>query len=317
MNEEQSRKRRIFEIIQIGNRNDTPSRLFDYFIVACIILNIAVLFMETFQVFQPFYGTLKLIEAITVGIFIIEYILRLWTADQLYPRYRGVRAAMRFVISFDGVVDLLTILPFFFLSGFVALRILRVVRIFRLFRVNASYDSFHVISTVFQKKKNQIISSVFIIMILMLVSSLCIYSAEHDAQPDVYENAFSGLWWSLSTIFTVGYGDIYPVTALGRVMTVVITFLGVGAVAIPTGIISAGFVEEYTEISRRRFGNTDSYSTFCETVRSHGVYDGMHVKDAEEEFDIRIFAIQRDGNIIMPVGSTVIQAEDVLICQRL
>lgn len=317
MNEEKRLKRRIFEIIQIGNRNDMPSRLFDYFIVVCIILNIAVLFMETFQALRPFYGVFQTIEAITVGVFIIEYLLRLWTADQLYPQYHGIRAALRFVGSFNGVVDLLTILPFFFLSGFVAFRILRVVRIFRLFRVNASYDSFHVIATVFQKKRNQIISSVFIIIMLMLVSSLCIYSAEHDAQPDLYENAFSGMWWSLSTIFTVGYGDIYPVTALGRVMTVVITFLGVGAVAIPTGIISAGFVEEYTELSRRRSGASDPYNAFCETVRQNGDYDGMCVTDIEEAYDIRILAIQREGNIVMPVGSMIIKPEDTLICQRL
>ena len=136
-------------------------------------------------------GVLKVIEAVTVGIFIVEYILRLWTADFLYPQYGRVKAALRFLISFDGVVDLLTILPFFFLSGFVGFRILRVVRIFRLFRVNASYDSFNVIAHVIWKKKNQIFSSVFIILMLMLVSSLCMYSAEHEAQPQVFKNAFS------------------------------------------------------------------------------------------------------------------------------
>ena len=115
---------------------------------------------------------------------------------------------------------------------------------------------------------------------------------------------------------TVGYGDIYPITALGRVMTVVITFLGVGAVAIPTGIISAGFVEEYTELSRRRFGTSDPYSAFCETVRPDSDYDGMCVTDIEEEFDIRILAIQREGNILMPVGSTIVRPDDTLICQR-
>ncbi|MCR5836183.1 MAG: potassium channel family protein [Lachnospiraceae bacterium] len=82
----------------------------------------------------------------------------------------------------------------------------------------------------------------------MMSASLCIYSVEHDAQPDVFKNALSGFWWSMSTIFTVGYGDIYPITALGRIMTVVITLLGVGCVAIPAGIISAGFVEQYTKI---------------------------------------------------------------------
>ena len=89
----------------------------------------------------------------------------------------------------------------------------------------------------------------------MLASSLCMYSVEHDTQPDVFRNAFSGVWWSMSTLLTVGYGDIYPVTTLGRVMAICIAYLGVGAVAIPTGIISAGFVEQY---HRRYF---DGYRT--------------------------------------------------------
>ena len=316
MRTEKGIRHRIFEIIQIGNRHDLPSRLFDYFIVICIILNIAVLFMETFDVFTPYYRILKTMEAVTIGIFIIEYLLRLWTADQMYPQYHPVIAALRFVISFEGVIDLLTIFPFFFLSGFVAFRILRVVRVFRLFKVNASYDSFHVIASVFQKKCNQIFSSVFIIFMLMLVSSLCIYSAEHDAQPDAFKNAFSGLWWSLSTIFTVGYGDIYPITELGRIMTVIITLLGVGAVAIPTGIISAGFVEEYTELSRNRYGDNEKDSTFCETVRSGSVYVDRTVQEIESEFDFQILAIQREGNILMPVNSTVIREQDILISQR-
>lgn len=317
MQEQTNYKHRIFEIIQIGNRNDLPSRLFDYFIVFCIILNIAVLFMETFDLFSPYYGILETIDRSIIGIFIIEYILRLWTADQLYPQFGGVRAALRFMISFEGVIDLLTILPFFFLSGFVALRILRVVRVFRLFKVNASYDSFHVIATVFHKKKNQIISSVFLIFLLMLVSSLCMYSAEHDAQPGVFVNGLSGMWWSLSTIFTVGYGDIYPITDLGKIMTVIITFLGVGAVAIPTGIISAGFVEEYTELARNRYGVKEKDSAFCEPVREGSIYIGMKVADIEAEYDIRILAIQREYNILMPTGTTVVKADDTLISQRL
>ena len=118
-------------------------------------------------------------------------------------------------------------------------------RIFHLFRLNARYDSFNVITTVLYEKRNQIISSVFIVVIPMLASSLCMYSVEHDAQPEVFRNAFSGVWWSMSTLLTVGYGDIYPITTLGRLMAICIAYLGVGVVAIPTGIISAGFVEQY------------------------------------------------------------------------
>ncbi|MDO4733826.1 MAG: ion transporter [Lachnospiraceae bacterium] len=311
-----SKRERIFEIIQIGNRGDAISRFFDYFIVAVIFINIAVLFMETFDAFESCMTALQIIEGVTICIFIVEYILRLWTADFLYPQYGRLKAAGRFVISFDGIVDLLTILPFFFLSGFVGFRILRVVRIFRLFRVNATYDSFNVIANVFKKKKNQIFSSVFIILMLMLVSSLCLYSAEHEAQPELFKNAFSGIWWSLSTIFTVGYGDIYAVTTLGQIMTVIITFLGVGAVAIPTGIISAGFVEEYAEIARASHSNPNARHTLCEYINEESPFIGMTVKEMEKKNSCDIMAIQREGEIIIPGDQTKLRAGDTLISQR-
>ena len=137
----------------------------------------------------------------------------------------------------------------------------------------------------------------------MLVSSLCIYSAEHEAQPELYKNAFSGIWWSLSTIFTVGYGDIYPITPLGQIMTVVITFLGVGAVAIPTGIISAGFVEEYREIARASRQSEEVRHTMIEFISEGSPYDGMNVKEAERKISCDIMAIQRDGELIVPVDA--------------
>lgn len=128
---------------------------------------------------------------------------------------------------------------------------IRIVRIFRLFKINAYYDSLNVITEVIKGKSQQLISSVFIILVLMLASSLGMYSLEHEAQPDVFSNAFSGIWWSTSTLLTVGYGDIYPITTAGKILGIFITFLGVGMVAIPTGIISAGFVDQCSNIKKR------------------------------------------------------------------
>ena len=135
---------------------------------------------------------ITMLEHASVLIFCIEYALRIWTADYLYPEKTPGRARFCFLISFDGVVDLLTIIPVFFLSGFIIFRMLRVARIFHLFRLNAKYDSFNIITTVLYEKRNQIISSVFIVMVLMLASSMCMYSVEHNAQPDIFRNAFSG-----------------------------------------------------------------------------------------------------------------------------
>ena len=306
-------KRRIFDIIQIGNKNDFISRFFDWFIVIVIILNILTVFLETFDELSVFQTLFNIIEIVTISIFCIEYILRIWTADYLYPEEKGLAARLKFLCSFDGIVDLLTILPFFFLDGFIVFRMLRVVRIFHLFRVNAHYDSFHVITTVLSEKKNQIISSVFIIIVLMLASSLGMYSVEHDAQPEAFRNAFSGIWWSVSTLLTVGYGDIYPITVIGKLMAICIAFLGVGVVAIPTGIISAGFVEQYTknQHSDVRFSDINEVGEIL--VDKNSEFKGMSVRDIAEKYNVRILVILRGELTVIPVDDLKMKQNDILI----
>lgn len=307
-------KKRIFEIIQIGNNTDWISRAFDIFIAVIIVLNIIAMFLETFDELVDYNVAFVIIEIVTVVVFIIEYILRIWTADLLYPNLSRGKAIFRFIISYDGIIDLLTILPFFFLTGFVVFRMLRVVRIFHLFRINSKYDSFNVIKTVLYEKKNQILSSVFIVLILMLASSLGMYSAEHDAQPEAFKNAFSGIWWSVSTLLTVGYGDIYPITPLGQVMAIITAFFGVGVVAIPTGIISAGFVEQYTKIKNSSYFTTDKSIQFV-TIRitKNHTWEGIKVKDAMIPQGLVLVLIHRKGESIVPNGNTIIEINDKLL----
>lgn len=308
-------KKRIFDIIQIGQRDDFVSRAFDWFIVGVIFLNIAVLFIETFDAAAEYSHILYIVETITIILFAVEYVLRIWTAEFLYPDKSKGRAIFRFLVSFEGIVDLCTILPFFFLSGFIAFRMLRVVRIFHLFRINAHYDSINVITSVLIEKRNQLISSIFIIAVLMMASALCMYSAEHTVQPEVFNNVFSGIWWSMSTMLTVGYGDIYPVTILGRTMAIVISFLGVGAVAIPTGIISAGFVEQYTQMQNQNKPGGGVRGTVSVTVDAASPFAGQCVKAAEEQYQIDIVAFIRNGAVIVPGDLTEIMVGDTLIYQ--
>lgn len=305
-------KRKIFNIIQIGDKSNHLSRAFDIFITATIILNIIITFLQTFEELSFLSLCFNILEYVTLGIFCIEYVLRIWTADYLYPQLSKCRARIRFIFSFDGIVDILTIIPVFFLSGFVIFRMLRVARIFHLFRLNAKYDSFNVITTVLYEKRNQIISSVFIVLVLMLASSLCMYSVEHDAQPEVFRNAFSGVWWSMSTLLTVGYGDIYPITPLGRIMAIVIAYLGVGAVAIPTGIISAGFVEQYQRNSSiSSLKNTDIKDIAEIFVDKR--YAGMSIEDMEDAEQITIYLVLRDGLSILPQRDTILKVNDIII----
>ena len=306
-------KKRIFDIIQIGNRNDLPSRAFDYFIVIAILLNICIAFLDTFDELSRFFTLFTVLEAVTVSIFCVEYATRIWTADVLFPDDTPGKARGRFLISFDGVVDLLTILPFFYLSGFIVFRMLRVVRIFRLFRINAQYDSFNVIKSVLVEKRNQIASSVFIIIILMMASSLGIYSAEHNAQPEAFKNAFSGIWWSVSTLLAVGYGDIYPVTVVGKIMAIFIAFLGVGVVAIPTGIISAGFVEHYTKKQHDHEKLPDIREVGEVLVEENSQFEGLSPDDLEDIYMVRLIVVLRDGLTILPSGELRIRQGDILV----
>ncbi len=315
----ESLRRRICTIIDIGTADDLISRAYDIFYTLVILVNLMVTIAYTFDEAEAACGPLLLrIEAATVAFFAVDCVLRIWTAKYHHPNLKEWKAVCRYIFSFSGIVDLLSFLPyympFFFPSGAVAFRMFRVVRIFRLFRINAYYDSLHVITEVLRGKRQQLLSSVFIILTLMLASSLCMYSLEHEAQPEVFRNAFSGIWWSVSTLLTVGYGDIYPITTAGKIFGIVITFLGVGMVAIPTGIISAGFVDQYSRIKRiSEYGQASDVHFIQVYLRKRDAWVGKTIRDAGLPGGVIAAAIQRNGRIVMPRGDTVLQAGDTLV----
>ncbi len=306
-------RKRIFQIMQINNRDDLPSLIFDVVLAFNIILNITAMFLETFSSLNTFKPVFTTVENVTVILFIIEYVLRLATADLLYTTVSKPKAVVMYILSLDGLVELFSILPFFYLSGFIVFRMLRVVRIFHLFRINAQSDSFNVIKTVLMEKRKAIASSVFIILILMLASSIGIYSAEHAAQPGAFKNAFSGIWWSVSAMLTVGYGDIYPITVAGRIMAIIIAFLGVGAVAIPTGIISAGFVEYYSkeQNSDKKLHDIEQVGEIVVTPECG--LSGLTVSEIRKDHDTSIYLILRDDLTLVATDTTKIAEGDILI----
>ena len=149
----------------------------------------------------------------------------------------------------------------------------------------------------------------------MLASSLCMYSVEHNAQPTVFRNAFSGIWWSMSTLLTVGYGDIYPITTLGRIMAICIAYLGVGVVAIPTGIISAGFVEQYQRKSSLSNLKNADIKEIAEVFIDKR-YAGHTVEEMEEAQQITIFLVLRDDLSVLPQKNTILKLNDIVIIRE-
>ena len=240
-------RRRVFDIIQPDDGTSLLSRIFDWMITGLILASVIIVFAATFDLPKGVLRALLLIEGVASVVFTVEYALRILTADFLYPESGAIKARVKYVFSPMALVDLVAILPFWLpmlLPGtMLGLRALRLVRLLRIFKLNRYFDAIKSLGEVIVLKKRELLGSLFFVSILMLISSLLMYSAEHEAQPDVFRNAFSGLWWAVATLTTVGYGDIYPVTALGRLLGAFIAFSGLAAVAIPTGIISSGLME--------------------------------------------------------------------------
>ena len=310
---------KLFNMVSTGVVDEPVNRLYDVISIVALALNLFAAFAITFDYMEEHYkGLLLAIEAVTVFFFAVDYILRLITAPELYPGIPESKSIVKYILSFTGIVDLLSFLPYylplFFPAGGAVFRLFRVARILRLFRINSYYDQLNVITEVLSSKKQQLTASVFIILVLMMGSSLCMYSVEHEAQPEVFENAFSGLWWSVSTLLTVGYGDIYPVTPLGKALAIVISFLGVGMVAIPTGIISAGFVEQYQRL--KISGNlTEEENIHFIRVRlgENDKWTGKKISEIGLPKDMMVVAIQRGKETIIPRGDAIPHPGDILV----
>ena len=315
----EKRRRRLYELIEIGCNYDVACWGYDVLNTFTIILNLTVSILYTFDNWALKYGSLLLtIERLTVAFFAVDFLMRVITAKCLYPNESELGAVRKYLLSFSGIVDMLSFIPYylpvFFPSGAVAFRMLRIIRIFRLFRINAYYDSLNVITEVIVSKKQQLMSSVFIILILMISSSLCMYSLENKAQPEVFTNAFSGIWWAASTLLTVGYGDIYPVTTMGKIFGIFIAFLGVGMVAIPTGIISAGFVDQYSRIKRMsEYGKEEDIHFIRIPLTSQDGWCGRKIRDLHLPKHIIIAVVQRNKNVLIPNGNLELKAGDVLV----
>lgn len=222
---------------RIVELNDNPkSRIFAYVIQALILVSIISFSFETVPDLEPATRKLlRFIEVFCVIIFTIEYILRIYCSDE-----KG-----KFVFSFFGIIDFLAILPFYLALGvdlrsLRALRFLRLFRIFKLMRYNRALAHF---SRAIHRAKEEILLFLFVTLILIYFSAVGIYYFENAAQPQHFSSIFDSLWWAIITLTTVGYGDVYPITVGGKIFTFFILMIGLGIVAIPTGIISSALTK--------------------------------------------------------------------------
>lgn len=247
-------KYHVYDILVETDDNELVDRIVAVILMILILVSAAVVILETVEEYNVAYGALfHSIEVVSVAIFSVEYLLRLWVAP-LDPRYAGRFGRLRYAFSLMAIIDLVailpTILPMFLPVDLLILRFLRTFRLFRLFKMSRYVQSLDTLDDVFIRKKEELLVTLAMILILLLFSSSLMYLVEHEAQPDKFPSIPAALWWGVVTLTSVGYGDTYPITALGKFFGGITAFLGVAMFALPTGIFAAGFVEELA--ARRR-----------------------------------------------------------------
>lgn len=247
-------RRRIYEIMEIGHGEDRASRIFDVFIVTLILLNVAAFIAETVPwLYAGYHRYFFAFELFSVAVFTVEYGLRLWTAVEMpfLRRLSPTRARLYSATRPSLVIDLLAILPFY-LSQFFAvdLRVLRTLRLLRFLKLSRYSPAMHTLIRVVANERRALIGAGMLLFAAVLFASTGMYYLESEAQPDKFGSVPDAAWWAMATLTTVGYGDVAPVTPLGRLFGSVVMVTGLCILALPVAIIATGFSQE---ASRRDF----------------------------------------------------------------
>jgi len=247
-----SLRHRTYRVLTVAVDGNPRSRAFDHFLLGLILLNVAAVVAESIEPLGTRYqSAFRLFEIISVIIFSVEYVLRLWACVE-DPRYgHPVKGRLRYAVSPLALVDLMAILPFYLAFIATDLRILRILRVFRLLRMVkiARYSqTLQIFGRVLVATRIQLLLTLILMSVLLLLASSLMYAVEQEAQPEAFSSIPAAMWWAIATLTTVGYGDIYPVTAWGKFLGSLVAVFGIGMFALPTGVLGAAFLQELRSV---------------------------------------------------------------------
>lgn len=271
---------RCYEVLERAEPGDRLSQIADVLLVTLIVLSATAIILESIGALYLDYGRYFLLfEVCTVGVFTIEYLLRLWCCvegaadDTTAWQYR-----LRYMRSGTALIDLVAILPFYLImlgmTGQLDMRFLRMFRLLRLLKLTRYSAAFNILVQAFRENGRSLAAAFFILLMVMLVAATGMYHFEQEAQPEAFSSIPAAMWWAFATLTTVGYGDITPITAGGRIFGALITVLGLGMVALPTGILASA----YTEQLRRR---SERYRRRADLALEDGVLSEVEVDELE------------------------------------
>lgn len=242
-------RQQIFDLLNGNSSNSIAAKWADNGLSLLIILNVVSIVLESYEgLALEYQRQFYLFELFSVIVFTVEYLLRIVTADLLYPKNGKIVSRVRFTLSTFGIIDLLAILPFylplFFAFDLRFIRALRLLRLVRLMKLARHSRLMKVMGSVLKETRIELGVTFLVAFILLVVASTMMHFIEKDVQPESFDNIGKAFWWAIATLTTVGYGDVYPVTGMGKVLSGIIALLGICLVALPTGILSSAFIEK-------------------------------------------------------------------------
>ena len=248
-------RKRIFELVEPTHDKHDLNYFFDLFIIILILLNVFAMIIasepEIGNRYRPYFYSF---EVFSVIVFSIEYILRLWTCVEQEKYSHPVWGRIKYMFSPAALIDFFAILPFYLPFVGIDLRFIRMLRLFRIFRLlkMARYSSaFNMLKGVFKEKKEELLVTLLLIIIILVIISTLMHYVERGVQPEAFGSIPRALWWGVVTLTTVGYGDVYPITTFGKILGGIITLMGIGLIALPSGILASGYTEQI-QIRKRK-----------------------------------------------------------------
>ena len=282
--EKKSIKLRIMEILDPATDGDRASQICTNFIVFLVLANIVAVILESVPKFRDEYGLwFDQFELYCIILFTIEYSLRVWSGGARYPQsqWKGIK---EYALGFHGLVDLAATLPYYlqFLFPGADLRALRVLRMIRIFKLSAYNSALEDLINAIKEEKKSFISALYILAIAIVLSSSLMYYAENEAQPDKFSSIPASMYWSIISLTTVGYGDVSPITPIGKLLGTLTAVIGVFVVAIVTGIVAAAFASQQ---QRRK----EVFESQLRDVLSDGVIsddEAQLLKDMQSKYNL-------------------------------
>ncbi len=291
-------RRRTHKVVNVASPDDDLSKLFVISVMVLVAGNILAVILESIQPIAEAYAPLfSAFEAVSVAVFSAELVLRVWVAAEEASHDRGVLSRrLRYLVSPMAVADIAAIAPFY-LASFVSmdLRFLRFLRLLRVLKLTRYSPALGVFVDVLRAQRGAFLSATIVLVLVMLFASSAMFVVEHEAQPEVFSSIPAAMWWAVATLTTVGYGDVTPITPLGKFMASSIMIVGIGMVALPTSILAAGFTEQHQRRRRtleleadRALDDGVFTDSEADQLLQHATALGVDLEEAEQIVEIAV-----------------------------